>query len=329
MNAGLEASALLAVLRTQPAGQYLEVGPAGALASGVTREFDQAGWRGRQLTLADGGAGIDDLLAAAGDARAHWMVVRGDAAMRALESWQGRACRPLVVLVETGPLAFPSVHAPAWRDTLTRNGYLFAVSDAGFHHFVRSDQPALHARIAEYASLAWREQLQASRRALALAQREAEQARSALLTAQANGMAANARATMLQQQIDAIYASTSWQSTKLLRWSGRLRREPGPALRQLRSVARVRLAALVRKLLARAAARVEASPGLRHRVAVLASRHPVLTRRVKDLLRPGTPLSNAIAQTLPPPIDPNNIIGPQFKTLLLDELGRGQPPSPD
>lgn len=320
-----ERSALFAALGSLPAGAYVDAAPAGFQASRLASEFVQAGWQGVRLTVADGGgADIGALLAAAGVSQAHWLAVRGNGAVRALETWHGGACRPLAVLVETGPLAPPSEPAPAWRTALARNGYLFAVSSDGYDHFVRSDQPALHAQVAEHASLAWRSRVQASRSALLLAQREAEQARSALLVAQAKGTAANARATMLQQQIDAIYASTSWRSTRLLRWSGRLRREPGPALRQLRMHGRTRLLALLRKL----ALRVAASPGLRRHLAALALRHPVLAQRLRDLLRPGTPLSNAMTPALPPAIDPNNVIGPQFKTLLLGELGRHtSPPS--
>ena len=330
MNAGHEGSALFAALRTLPAGLYVEAAPAGVQASRLAGEFAGAGWRGVALTVADGASGsdLDVLLADAGVVGAHWMAVRGSAAVRALENWQGSACRPLAVLVETSPLALPAFPAPAWRETLARNGYLFAISDDGYHHFVRGDQVALLAQVAEQASLAWRTRMQASRSALALAQRETEGARSALLMAQANATAADARATMLQQQIDAIYASSSWKSTKVLRWAARLRREPGPALRQLRTLARARLAGLLGKLLRRAAAKVDANPALRRRVAALAAGRPALARRVQLLLRPDAPPSDTASPALPRAIDPENVVGPHFRTLLLDELGRDQPAAP-
>jgi hypothetical protein len=329
MNARIQESSLFAALHTLPDRVYVELAPAGAQASRLAREFAQSGWRGLHLTPSDSGAdaSIDALLASAGLTAAHWMAVRGDAPVRALGDWEGRACRPLVVLVETGPLASPAVPAPAWRQALARNGYLFAISDDGYHHFVRTDHAALHAQLAERASLAWSSELQASRNALAQAQREAELARSALLMAQAKGMAADARAAMLQQQIDAIHASTSWRSTKLLRWSARLRHEPGPALRQLREVTRVRLAAALPRLFARLAGKVNGNPRLRGHLAALAARHPALARRVRERLHRATSAPNPMASALAPAIDPNNIIGPQFKTLLLDELGRGVPPA--
>ncbi len=329
MNTEFQESTLLAALRAQGAGLYVEAAPAGMQASGLAREFAEAGWQGIALTVAESGAGtdIDALLVGAGVMQADWMAVRGGSAVRALEHWQASACRPLALLVESGSLALPAVPAPAWRATLMRNGYLYAIGEDGYHLFIRSDHAALHAQVAERASLAWNSRLQTSRNALALAQREAEQARSALLMAQANGMAASARATMLRQQIDAIHASTSWQSTRLLRWAARLWREPGPALRQLRGVARTRLAALPARLLGRLAQKMTGNAHLRGRIAALAERHPALARRVKALLAGAAPAMDTMTPALPPAIDPNNIVGPQFKTLLLDELGRGLPPA--
>ena len=300
MSAQHEESALFAALRTLPAGLYVEVAPAGVQASCLAREFAAAGWKGVALTVAGSGAGndLDALLAGAGVAGAHWMAVRGQGAvrghgaLRALESWQGSTCRPLAVLVETGPLALPAFPAPAWRETLGRNGYLFAASDDGYHYFVRGDQVALLVQVAEHASLAWRTRLQASQAALVRAQREAAQARSALLMA--NAKAASVHTTRLEQQIDAIYASTSWKSTKPLRWAARLRRDPGPALHQLRTAA----PALLGKLLRRATAKA------------------------------GAPLSNTASPAMPGAIDAENVVGPHFRTLLRDELDRHQPPVP-
>lgn len=292
----MPSSVLFAALGKLPAGLCLDMTVAGAPASALVHEFAQAGWRGVDLALAGDGPDLEHLLAGTAANQAYWLAVRGSA-------------------------------APAWRDALVHAGYLFAASDESFHHFVRADQPVLLAQVAERASLAWRSRLQAARGAQALAQREAGQARSALLLAQSNGMAANARATMLQQQVDAIFASTSWRSTKLLRWVSRLRQDPGPALQQLRSVARGALKAVLRILLLRAAARIEHRPALRRRIAALAERHPGLARRVANVMRPGAPLNNAMALALPAAIDPNNFIGPQFKTLLLEQLGRDFPPA--
>jgi hypothetical protein len=323
-------SALYAALRRHPSGLYVEAAPAGAQASRLACEFAHAGWQGVQLAVTGDGTGADleALLAGAGAVQPHWVTVRGKAAIQALENWKSDACRPAAVLVESGPLTPPATSAPTWREALARNGYLFAASDSGYDHFVRGDQGGLLAQVAEQASLAWRHRLQASLGALAQAQRDAEQLRSALLMAQSNAMAAQARATMLQQQIDAIHASASWKGTKPLRWAARLRREPGLAWHQLRTMARARLGIALGKVLRRLGAKVDASPVLRRRVAALAASHPLLARRVQVLLRAGMPAPSAMSLASPPAIDPDNVIGLPFRALLIDEIGRGQPPAP-
>lgn len=314
-------SVLFAVLAATP-GLYLEAAAPGAQPSPLARRFAQAGWQGIQLAVDGDHAGtrFDQLLAQAGAAQAGWMAVRGSAALRALERWQAGAERPPVLLVDAGQAGLPPPHFP-WREALARAGYRFAASADGYHHFVRADHPALLSRLAEAASLALHVQLQEQQAALAQALRDAGQAHSAMLAAQSDGMAANARATMLQQHIDAILSSTSWKITKPLRWAMRLRHEPGPALRQLRAVART----LLRRVLGRLAAKVDASPALSRRAGALARRFPALARRIDSLAGPDAAVPGAPMQ--PPAIDPNNVVGPQFKTLLLDELGGNPPPS--
>jgi hypothetical protein len=204
-----------------------------------------------------------------------------------------------------------------------RNGYVFTAEDEHCACFVRADQPDLQSSLAQLASRGWRARLQASSRAHAQSARAAEQARKAALQAQAQANATQAEVHALQLQLAALYASTSWKSTKPLRWLSRLARQPRTALRQLAAFG----ANLLRNLVRRAIARVLGSPRLRRHLAPLALRHPALLRRVKALLRPGTASLQAGEQAGPPAIHPVNMIGPQFKTLLIDELDHGRPPA--
>jgi len=318
-----EHSVLFAVFGFEP-GFYLDAAAPGAQPSRLAREFADAGWRGMQLAVAGDGTQecLGRLLATAGMPGAQWLALRGSAALRALAHWQGDGCRPPVLLVESGQAALPAPDAD-WRAALSAAGYRFVLSADGLHYFVGGDQPALMQRVAEAASLAWQARLQEGRKLLAHSLREAEQARGALRVAQSDGMAASARASMLQQHIDAILASSSWKITKPLRWAMRLRREPGPALQQLRSVAR----RLAQALLGRLAARLQASPAPGRRAAALGRRFPVLARRLAALAGPGA--APGAAHLLPLTVDPDNIVGPQFKSLLLEELDATSPRTSD
>lgn len=316
-------SVLFTVLGADP-GLYLEAAAPGAQPSRLAREFADAGWRGAQLAITGDGSQecLGRLLATADVSGGQWLLVRGSAALRALANWQGDGCRPRALLVESGQAALPAPDA-GWRAPLAGAGYRFVASADGLHYFVSGDQPVLVQRVAEAASLAWQAQLQAGHKLLAQALRETEQARSALRVAQSDGMAAAARAAMLQQHIDAILASSSWKLTKPLRWAVRLRRDPGPALQQLRGVAR----RLARGVLRRLAARLRASPALGARSASLARRFPALAQRLAVLAAPAA--MPGAPDLLPLTVDPDNIVGPQFKSLLLEELDAISPRTSD
>lgn len=316
-------SPLFVAFGSEP-GLYLEAMAPGAQPSFLAREFARAGWRGVQLAVAGDGAqeSLGRLLAATGAAEAQWLMVRGNAALRALVNWQGDGCRPWALLVESGQSALPAPDS-GWCAALDGAGYSFVLSADGLHYFVSNDRPALMRRLAEAASVAWQASLQEGRKALAQALRETEKARSAMRVAQSDSMAAGARAAMLQQHIDAILASSSWKITKPLRWAMRLRREPGPALQQLRSVTH----RLVRRALRPLAARLHASPALSRHAATLARRYPALARRLAALAAPDTP--PGLPGLLPFSVDPDNIVGPQFKSLLLEELDATSPRTSD
>lgn len=318
-----EHSVLFAVLGFEP-GLYLDAAAPSAQPSRLAREFADAGWRGMQLAVAGDGTQecLGRLLATAGTPGAQWLALRGSAALRALAHWQGDGCRPPVLLVESGQAALPAPNED-WRAALSAAGYRFVLSADGLHYFVGGDQPALMQRVAEAASLAWQARLQEGRKVLAQALRETEQARGALRVAQSDAMAATARASMLQQHIDAILASSSWKITKPLRWAMRLRRDPGPALQQLRSVAR----RLAQALLRRVAGRLQASPALGRRAAALGWHFPALARRLAALAAPAA--APGALHPLPLTVDPDNIVGPQFKSLLLEELDATSPRNPD
>lgn len=327
MKAGTAYSALFAPFHSSTPGIYVEAAPSGTGPSRLSHELVQAGWQGLHLAVVDRGrdTDIDALLAEAHVGQVHLMLVRGHAAIRAIGTWHGAACRPLAILVETGPFGAPA--AANWRAALARNGYMLAASDDRYYQYIRDDHMALHAQVAEYAGHEWRRQLQEARSTLALARQELEQVRGTLSMVQARELAAKASATVAQQQIAAIYTSSSWKSTKLLRWAGRLRLEPGPTLRELRTLVRTRLLASLRRQVARLGARLESHPRLRRGIAAAEARFPSLAQRLKKMLGPAQSVPAPNAPAMPPSIAPGNITGPQFKTRLLEKIEHGLPPT--
>lgn len=75
---------------------------------------------------------------------------------------------------------------------------------------------------------------------------------------------------------------------------------------------RRRLAGLVRRCLRQPAVR-----GLARRVA---ARFPALAQRLRTRFRPAAPL--APATTVPPPCNPDSVLGPRFQTLMQDDLAQ-------
>jgi hypothetical protein len=315
-----QTSILFDALRALPAGAWAELG-CGAASASLCAEFGRAGWHVIRLD-ADGNPVASP--ASCTDMPAYLMAVH-DSALERLAVWQPGVCRPLLVLTRPASPAPGSLSQPAWQASLARNGYLFAADDDDYAYFVRNDQPDLYATLAQLASKGWQVRLQASRHAHANEARAARQAHQAALQAQAQASAAQFEVQALQHQLAAVYASSSWKSTRPLRWGMRLARQPRSALRE----AAVLAARLLSKLMRPALSRALGNPRLRRRLASVERRHPALMRRVKSLLRPSpaAPLSYATAPAEPMAIHPGNTVGPQFKTLLLDEIDRSLPPT--
>ena len=291
------------IVRKLPAGTWTELGTATTTTWQPGAVFEAAGWR-----------------AARPGAAAQWLTVYGNA-LADLAGWLDGAERPPLIAVPAAVFAQEGPAQPAWLQVLARDGYAFGGDDEQYAYFVRADEPGLQSAVAQLASRFWRTRLQTNSHVHAQAARAAEQGRKAALKAQTQIDTARAEVQALQLQLAAVYASTSWQITKPVRWLSRLARQPRSALRQLAGFG----VAALRGLLRRTIAHVLASPWLRRRLAPLALRHPALLRRVKSLLRPSAPVVHA--PDAPPVIHPNNIVGPQFKTLLLNELDRGMLPA--
>jgi hypothetical protein len=224
------------------------------------------------------------------DASAQWIAVHGNA-LASLASWQAGRYRPLVVSVPCGVLAPETAAPPSWMQALARNGYVFSAEDEHYAYFASADQPQLQASITRLAGKAWRTKLQASSRKHVQALRAFEQERKTSSRAKSEASAAQAQIQALQ--LVAVYASTSWKLTKPVRWLSGVARQPRVALRQLLEFVK----GVLRTLL-----------------------------NMKPLPRSHAPSAQDTAPDAPPVIHPDNILGPQFKTLLINELERDLPP---
>lgn len=116
------------------------------------------------------------------------------------------------------------------------------------------------------------------------------------------------RIRQLEQELRAVYASTSWRITKPLRWLSRLLRSPSAALAELPRVAQ----RVLRRLSSAPVAQVEvqqqhAHPQQAHPETVLPAEAP------------------AYEYAALPVYNRDNVIGPAFATLLLAELDAFSP----
>jgi hypothetical protein len=162
---------------------------------------------------------------------------------------------------------------------------------------------------------------------LAEAEAKLSQAEARAAQAELDALSALAEArqiAVLQHQLRDVYASTSWQVTKPMRWLSRLRRSPRAALSELGRVARAANRRLVGALTRRLIDIVRASPPLKR----IAMRFPSLVRRFQGHIRQDLATISPITQVAPAPAPANRttVLGPRFRALILDEIQRYEDP---
>lgn len=115
------------------------------------------------------------------------------------------------------------------------------------------------------------------------------------------------RCALLEEQLRAVYASTSWRLTKPIRWLIRLARSPRAALLEL-----------PRAALRRLVVRMPGNTSLRRMAGAFEARYPephalAPILAVKPVVEPAHAIHN-----------PRNRIGPPFATILHAELAQQQ-----
>jgi hypothetical protein len=283
---------------------------------------------------------LDVLLDRFGVEAIHWMRVnlghgRQD---NPFEGWTRSNILPWVIVV--GASGTGSTGERYWEVALLAKGYKHACSDAMNHYYVLATHELVRQRIAraclvppvapaavERLARAEREMLELHIK-LSHAETQIAMAEERAAKAEVDALSAYAQAQQvaaLQRQLHDVYASTSWQVTKPMRWLSRLRRSPRSAIPELGIVARRAGIALVR----RAIYLVSTRPALKRLALRVARRFPGLLLRFKSRLKEVVEPAGA-SQTgtaAPPPSSHTTVLGPRFRALILDELQRLEHPS--
>lgn len=274
---------------------------------------------------------LDALFARIGAATIHWMrLVLQDDANAVFDGWRDSASRPWILLVKHGDAACATGQSPDWEPYLIAKGYRHACSDGSNRYYVLAAHSLLAQRLKGMHAL---EQAAdpAGERAVHALQRKLFDAQAALLsseerTAKAelelrSAFAEAQQVAVLQRQLHDVYASTSWQITTPMRWVSRLRRSPRSALAELGGKA-AGIARRVRNMLLNHAINlVLTRPRLKRMAVRVAHRFPGLLQRFKPQIK--VVMSAAPA---PGPSNPATVIGPRFRSLILDELQRPEHP---
>lgn len=284
---------------------------------------------------------LDALLDRFGVEVIHWMRVdlghgRQD---NPFEGWTRSDILPWVIVVSASSTG--STDQGSWAGSLLAKGYQHACSDAMNHYYVLATQELVRQRIARpclapaVAPAALQRLARAERQMLEmhikLSQAEAQiaMAEQRAVKAELDALAVLAQAQQvaaLQRQLHDVYASTSWQVTKPMRWLSRLRRSPRSALREIGVKARTAGGRMGGALVRRAIYFVLTRPALKRLAMGIASHFPGLVFRLKSRIRPAS-ASPAGVPPPPPPSNPTTVLGPRFRALILDELQRLERPS--
>jgi hypothetical protein len=312
-------------------GCYLNIGPADPAGQAFSEALDQRGWKGVHV-IPDGSPAhtvtLDSLLAQVDGDTVHCMRVHVDGTgSNPLHDWRGTGRLPRAVLVHA-----PEAQAAraGWEAVLATHGYAYAGSeDAGYVYArpasdLMAQLQALEAELEQSRLLA-----EESNNRLAEVQARLQQAEERAARLEVEGLAAMAEARQarsLEDRLQAVYASSSWRVTKPMRWLSRVRRSPRAGAGELVRFARAQLVRAGDGLLRRLLRLAVANPPL-HRLATrLALRYPALFRRIRARVVPHAPPAAAPAAPVAPSSH-TTVLGPRFKTLILDELAHSADPA--
>lgn len=305
------------------AGRYIDAVAGHAAQTSLGRAFREQGWHGVHAAPDGGGKDgaaprvvLDTAFDACAPGPVHWLHLDAiDLDEGVLDGWRRSDLRPWIVVVSRARTA-PS----AWQAELSGKGYALAGRSADTLFYVLHEPSTPGVQLAHlpqppFRSGALQLALQAAEQRLLQAEQQAAQASGHAAAVEREAAVRAEHIASLQQQLHAVFASTSWRVTKPLRWVARLRRAPRAATREL-------LAWLARKptVLARRSVRAAlARPAVRRAALRLAARHPALAKRVRARLQgpaqPPAPVATALAAS-----NPASVLGPRFLTLLLDDL---------
>lgn len=344
----LEDVTLWRLLRHVSHGFYIDIGRPEPGAQATSLAFYEQGWKGvhivpdlSALAVAGGNIGLarhgptlDTLFQQLGTDTVHWMRLDArDFDVFHLAGWTTRHVRPWVVLIELNEddAALP------WEAGLLEKGYRLAGCSETSRYYVSGDCPLVEnrnepapAQPAEtplqylYARVQKAEQaVRDTTHRLAEAEAKLSQAEARTAQAELDALSALAEArqiAVLQHQLRDVYASTSWQVTKPMRWLSRLRRAPRAALAELGRAARAANRRLAGALTRRLIDIVRASPPLKR----VAMRFPGLVRRFQGHIRQDLATISPTAQGAPAPAPASRttVLGPRFRALILDEIQR-------
>jgi hypothetical protein len=346
-----------------PNGTYVDIGTRGRVDESPARAFHERGWKGLHVTddalaCADlrriyGGDSViearigaqplitlDALLDRFGAETVHWMRVDlGHGGQDSpFQAWTGSGILPWVIVV--GAPGISSTDQGSWAVSLLAKGYQHACSDAVNHYYVLATQELVKQRIAgpfpppAVATAAVQRLARAERQMLEmhikLSQAEAQIAMTEERAAKAEHHARVAsevtyQVVALQRQLHDVYASTSWQVTKPMRWLSRLRRSPRAAMRELGIKARTAGRRTGGILLRRAIYFVLTRPALKRLALSVASQFPGTLARLKARIKAGVEPASAnpaAVSPVPPVSSPATVLGPRFRALILEELQR-------
>jgi len=336
------------------AGNYIDAVPGNSDDAWLGRAFDDQGWRGVRLVDVAGPArmtagptllaarlgrgspdqeypvprvSLDMVFDACPSGPVHWLHV--DAASLddgILDGWRRSAIRPWIIVVSNAKTT-PS----AWHAGLAGKGYDLAgrTADTLFYVLQRPATPgvlmahlpqgAWHTGALQHAIRSAEQRVAQAEQRTALAEGRAEALQQEVLAALAHAR----HNEHLQNQLQAVFASTSWRVTKPLRWMARLKRSPRSAMRELLVKCTGSGPGTPRALLRRAVRVLLTLPVVGGVARRLIARHPKLAQRLRARLYPDAttlPIPVPVITNVPALSDAANVLGPRFRTLILHDL---------
>lgn len=349
-------------------GYYVNIGAWNPEIHALSQAFHERGWTGIQVVSRTGnatrsaedvdqGLSLRQLSTQAGVDTIHWMRVHIDQhAIPAFMDWCGNGVRPWILLVYS-PVT--DGISNAWESALFSQEYNYVGSHDAYRFYIGAEC-ALEERFLQL--LPWESpatdpsdigrqlhtlqvKLRQSQAIAAEAERRRDEVEARLVLAEERAarlelaeLAAAMQAQhvhALEHQVQAIYASSSWQVTKPMRWLSRMRRSPRSASLELVRFAHTKAKGLGNGLLRRSIKLVLANPPLYRLASRFVKRYPGFYARLRSHIAADAPAVHAspagIAPTgIPPspaivavpPASHTTVLGTRFRTLILDELAR-------